>query len=782
MFGNDRFVQVFGSVPAGDDEALIQVVSNAVREGFAIVLLKPGEKTPICTLSTRDRKNADVAAQTIARELDDARWGTRKHLCGINHALTIEWAGGDPAHVRTKVGALIRRVVKENGGRNPNIGVELGRSRMLVVDVDTMAEYQGFLSDWPDDGRDTQVPGLTVKSPGKQNIDGEWVHKNGGHYWFTIPDGVELPAYNGVYRAESGWVAMWADHQVLVPPSARAEGVYEIVGQVNPAPAWLTDQIIASTKARMDRVAKRTNLPDGTADIDVWATALPWADLLIADDWIDTGLPDRCGCPIFTAPGPHGSPKSATAHDVGCDRYDTSPGHAPLHVWTDNPPGWLAEAITRTGGKTFTKIQYLAWRDHNGSVGAATKSAGLRGDVGVLDGWEPADLPRPVAPEQPEPFDTPEADTGDGPEDSEPADAPTAADVGIDEPPVDDDSWKRIELHGRDEDAETPPTLMPRSDGAIALLYPGLIHSIHGESESGKSWIVQAEVARVVAGGGRVLFLDFENDYRAVLRRFRALGVTDQQLRLIDYRNPESAPDTGGAWWRGMFTGEHALIVLDGVTDALGLFKMGTKDNDDISTFLRKFPRQLARRTGAAVVLIDHVVKSPDGRGRWAIGGQAKMAGLDGAAYSVDVLEPLGRGLVGRLSVKVAKDKPGYVRGKASGFDKHRLGDIAVFTMDARGTKIVCRLDPPADPLDVDPSAGPDTDLTRTVLAILAGAEAGMSTSAIARAAHKRPDTINKLLPELEQLGYVEHGSGTGQGSNAKIWTITESGRDQVPE
>lgn len=388
MIANDSFVAAFGSTPPGDEDSLKRVVIGAARAGFAVVLCKPGTKEPICTLNTRDRKKADDEAQDAARAAGDRAWQRRRHACGIAHAITLAWAGnGDVEVGRTKVAAkvvpVLKRVIAEYGGM-PNLGVELGRSRMLVVDVDTVAEMAGFQEDWHGSGGGSTAPGMTVKSPGKRETDtGTWVHKDGGHYWFTIPDGVELPRSVGAYRADSGWVAMWADHQVLVPPSRRPEGEYIIVGQVNPAPEWLLSAIFAGSRAREERVRERMTrleageLPDGSGEIDVWSANHPWADLLVPDGWVDTGLPDRCSCPIFTAPGPHGSPKSATAHDVGCSHYDVSPGHGPLHVWTDNPPEWLAEATRRTGSRTFTKVQFVAWRDHDGVMKTALADLGL---------------------------------------------------------------------------------------------------------------------------------------------------------------------------------------------------------------------------------------------------------------------------------------------------------------------------------------------------------------------------------------------------------------------
>ncbi len=90
--------------------------------------------------------------------------------------------------------------------------------------------------------------------------------------------------------------------------------------------------------------------------------------------------------------------------------------------------------------------------------------------------------------------------------------------------------------------------------------------------------------------------------------------------------------------------------MIDRVGNALGIFGFATKDNDDITAWMRLMPRKIAARTGATILMVDQVTKDSDTRGRFAIGGQAKMAGLTGAAYTVEIAKPVGIGLAASSS------------------------------------------------------------------------------------------------------------------------------------
>ena len=256
--------------------------------------------------------------------------------------------------------------------------------------------------------------------------------------------------------------------------------------------------------------------------------------------------------------------------------------------------------------------------------------------------------------------------------------------------PGDDEglSWADVDLSRYLDGSYTPPvpTMLPRSDG-LMLFYPGLTHSIHGESESGKSWIVQCEAARLVKIGQHVQMIDFESDAGPITGRMLELGCTPEQLRqYFHYKAPTVKPGASVeeyAEWLGMYDRRCALVIIDGVTDALGLWGLKTTDNDDWTSFNANFPKRLAKETGAAVVMVDHVTKSADGRGRFAIGGQAKMNTVTGAAYVVDVVEPMGRGVRGVLALGLAKDKGGYLRGRLGRMDRHRIQSVGDFILDA---------------------------------------------------------------------------------------------------
>ncbi|VBA47125.1 bifunctional DNA primase/polymerase [Mycobacterium attenuatum] len=229
-------------------------------------------------------------------------------------------------------------------------------------------------------------------------------------------------------------------------------------------------------------------------------------------------------------------------------------------------------------------------------------------------------------------------------------------------------SWAPVDIgKARRGVGAAPPTVLARSDGEC-LFYPGKTHSVHGESESGKSWLVQCATAEQLIAGNPVLYIDFEDEGGPVAQRLILLGVPPEVVddpTMFVYVHPEEAPSTDAerAAFDALLGRSYTLAVIDGVTDSMGVFGLSTKDNDDVARWQRALPKAIARQTGAAVVCVDHVTKDTDNRGRFALGGQHKMAGLSGAAYLVEMEQPFAAGQAGRASVRVGKDRPGLVRG-----------------------------------------------------------------------------------------------------------------------
>ena len=203
------------------------------------------------------------------------------------------------------------------------------------------------------------------------------------------------------------------------------------------------------------------------------------------------------------------------------------------------------------------------------------------------------------------------------------------------------------------------PALLTRTDG-LPLIYPGEVHSIAGEPEAGKGWIMLAETARLLTAAQGVLYLDFEDGPVSVIARLLALGVEPAAIvQHFRYVRPEAAPTD--AEIRQLADLGCALVIIDGLSEAYSLLGLDYGSNIDVPEFLRRLARPLTAN-GAAVVQIDHVPKDKTNRGRYAIGGQHKLAGV-AVAYGIEVIDRPSRTTTGRVKLVLAKDRHGHVPG-----------------------------------------------------------------------------------------------------------------------
>ena len=223
-------------------------------------------------------------------------------------------------------------------------------------------------------------------------------------------------------------------------------------------------------------------------------------------------------------------------------------------------------------------------------------------------------------------------------------------------------SWQFEDLAQLASGIELPPTptVFQREDGQ-GLFYRGAVNDLHGEPGCGKSMIAQIATAQELKADRDVIYIDYEDSARNVVKRLLLLGVSGEQIiGHLHYVRPSakpSSPTSLGGWRETLDYADTAtLAIIDGVTSCLAYAGLDSNSGDDIAAWYNTMPR-LISACGPAVVLIDHVVKSKDNRGRYAGGSMQKLALIDGISYSVDMTKPVGKGVKGTIVIKSGKDR-----------------------------------------------------------------------------------------------------------------------------
>lgn len=227
--------------------------------------------------------------------------------------------------------------------------------------------------------------------------------------------------------------------------------------------------------------------------------------------------------------------------------------------------------------------------------------------------------------------------------------------VGEDEDENPADTWGARVILG-DNEAPEPSIL--------GLVYPGLRHIFSGEPESLKTWGALVCCVYEIKAGRVAMFIDFDEGGAAdIYRRLVALGLSDEQIsRQFYFVAPEAPITTPGAQERLhelLDVMEPSLVVVDASAGALELHGLDENRTQDIQTFQRLIVKPL-RVGGAAVVVIDHVTKNPDIRGKHPIGSQRKLGAAD-VHLSFEMARPFGIGRHGVAEIFTHKDRPAHL-------------------------------------------------------------------------------------------------------------------------
>lgn len=300
------------------------------------------------------------------------------------------------------------------------------------------------------------------------------------------------------------------------------------------------------------------------------------------------------------------------------------------------------------------------------------------------------------------------------------------------------------------------PSILPRTDGKC-LFYVGKTHVVHGASESGKSWFVLHACAALIRRQHHVVFVDFEDSARPVFDRLRSVGLSKTAItRFFHYIDPaEKLPSEPDFYLDLISDVNPALVVLDGVTEAMELENLDPLGGTDIVKWQRRMMRSLTK-AGLTVVAIDHEPHRVPGAPR-PIGGVHKKAGVD-VMYGIKNVEPGGVGHTLVSMVIVTKDRPGRVEWVTNTFNGRRDRHAGNFIMssDKETGDVICKIEPPRDDDGSESRALPQHQQIRSVIDSLPAGTEFVSHDIGERLPDISNDSIRKSLSRLVDDGAIK--------------------------
>ncbi|MDO0976019.1 AAA family ATPase [Mycolicibacterium frederiksbergense] len=358
---------------------------------------------------------------------------------------------------------------------------------------------------------------------------------------------------------------------------------------------------------------------------------------------------------------------------------------------------------------------------------------------------------------------------------------PTGAAAAQDAEPSDDDDRPPLYadvarfLAGELPDPPTP-TVLARQDGR-QLFYRGQVNTVFGDPESGKTFVALAACAESLCAGGRALFFDLDhNTMPAIVLRLIMLGVPREILADSDrfrYCEPMGAVDLHQvvddcAGWR------PDVVVVDSLGELLPMLGASSDSADDFTMAHAKVLKPLAR-CGAAVIVVDHLAKSPTSRVHGPGGTMAKRRVLGGVSLRVKVGRAFAPGKGGTAHLILNKDRHGGVRAHCPSGEREPMA--GTFVLDGPDADGVCawRVLSPLPTLNVDErgreylgalrEASPAA-VSAEQLAELVSGEPPATKAQIEKARH--------WLTKLTEDGHAEIAREGGRGKPQTLWAWSE--------
>jgi hypothetical protein len=287
------------------------------------------------------------------------------------------------------------------------------------------------------------------------------------------------------------------------------------------------------------------------------------------------------------------------------------------------------------------------------------------------------------------------------------------------------------------------------------LAADGFLSVLAGKGGEGKSWLALTLACGVARGAtaagipctkGKSVLFDAENGQKLTIRRFRAAEVADLAVQPVDAGGLRITSDI--AWFKSTIEDHQAKFV---VFDSLRVLSSGAKENDgDVMEPIITALKQLARDTGAAVLLIHHR-------------GKSELSDYRGTSTILDQTD-----LMFRLE-RVKSDPEGRTRRKITTL-KCRIDEepeprwVQITTDRARGLVTVDAAEP------FEEHSRPRDALRERVLGVLTGISQPQARIARLVDRDAKDQSVRRVLKDLEDDGLaVRRPDGWGVSTGAPL-------------
>lgn len=299
-----------------------------------------------------------------------------------------------------------------------------------------------------------------------------------------------------------------------------------------------------------------------------------------------------------------------------------------------------------------------------------------------------------------------------------------------------------------------------RLENGRALFYRKRVNGVAGHSNAGKSWTAFLSALQELEAGEHVVYIDLEDDMAAAVMRLTDLGADpDAILERFHYVSPDEAytAEAERALHELLDAVRPTLVVIDSTGEALAVDGAKPNEDDEVARWFRRLPTTVARKSGAAVLVLDHVTKSDDGDGLWPIGSQRKRGAITGAQYMQANVKPFSRDTAGRSKLVCAKDRGGNYAERSV---------VAFLEVTPTDSSLDLNLSAPTVPIGSDPEVqerrkqSEMAGIMRQVVDEVA-VHPGLSTSALEKAVHGQADKVRRAIRRLveDQHLTVERGA-----------------------